>query len=210
VLSAAVWLGLRLGPGDPLFDQIAGLFLSAALVSFGGAYAVLPYVAGHAVDTHGWLSAGQMLNGLALAEATPGPLILVNTYTGFFAGWTAAEGGGTTQAILTGILATFYTFAPSFMLILAVAAHVERVTAIGWIRQALAGVTAAIVGVIANLAIYLGQAALLPDGSDTVLWPKAALFAALAGLALARGVAMHWLILTGAGAGLALHLAGAV
>ena len=104
VLVLAVWLTIRLSLGAAPFDDIASLFTSAAFVSFGGAYALLPYVADRAVETYGWLDAAQMLNGLALAEATPGPLILVNTYAGYFAGHGAGQGW------LTALLATFYTF----------------------------------------------------------------------------------------------------
>ena len=185
-------------------DEVAGLFTSAAFVSFGGAYALLPYVAEQAVETYGWLSAEQMLNGLALAEATPGPLILVNTYAGFFAGW---PGDG----VATAVLATFFTFAPSFTLILAGAPYVEALAGRRWIRRALAGVSAAVVGVILNLALYLGMAALFPDGLAAPEWPKIALLAGFAALALGwRGVPMQVLVAGGAGAGLALHALGLI
>ena len=128
------------------FHDVPILFTTAALVTFGGAYAVLPFVAGQAVDVYGWLTAEAMLNGLAIAEATPGPLILVNTYTGFFAGWSveqSASGG-----VYAAAMATFFAFAPSFALILAFAPAVERISEIPWARRALAGVSAAVVGVI--------------------------------------------------------------
>ncbi|MEL6264430.1 MAG: chromate efflux transporter, partial [Pseudomonadota bacterium] len=102
--------------GAALAGDIAFLFSTAAFVSFGGAYALLPYVADRAVETYGWLSAADMLNGLAIAEATPGPLILVTTYAGFFAGWDGPGDG--VAGLAAGSLATLYTFAPSFMLIL--------------------------------------------------------------------------------------------
>ncbi|MEM6423105.1 MAG: chromate efflux transporter, partial [Pseudomonadota bacterium] len=171
-----VYAVIRLAGGSDPFDGVAELFTSAAFVSFGGAYALLPYVADRAVEAYGWLNAEQMLNGLAIAEATPGPLILVTTYAGFFAGWTASEGAVAT-AMLAGGLATFYTFAPSFMLILTFAPIVERVQNVPWARRALAGVSAAVVGVIANLAVYLAEAAFLPTGLADPAWAKIALFA---------------------------------
>jgi chromate transporter len=158
------------------------------------------------VEKYAWLSAAEMLNGLAIAEATPGPLILVNTYAGFFAGWSA--GGTAPLGALTAVLATFYTFAPSFMLILAFAPAVERLHRIAWARQALAGVSAAVVGVIANLAVYLAEAAFLPQGVAAPEWAKIALFALAMALVLTRRPPVLWLVGGGAAAGLALHAAG--
>ncbi|MEO1459492.1 MAG: chromate efflux transporter [Pseudomonadota bacterium] len=169
---ALVWAGFGWQP----FADVAELFTTAAFVSFGGAYALLPYVADRAVESFGWLTPAEMLNGLAIAEATPGPLILVNTYAGFFAGWSATGEGA--MGAFTAVLATFYTFAPSFMLILAFAPVVERIDSVPWARRALAGVSAAVVGVIANLAVYLAEAAFLPDGPSNPAWAKLALFAA--------------------------------
>ncbi|MEM8869547.1 MAG: chromate efflux transporter [Pseudomonadota bacterium] len=192
----AVWLSVRMSLGPDPFDGVAALFTSAAFVSFGGAYALLPYVADRAVETYGWLSATQMLNGLAIAEATPGPLILVNTYAGFFAGWSQGTG------VITAMLATFYTFAPSFMLILAVAPYVEAVERQPVLRRALAGVSTAVVGVILNLAVYLGTASLLPSGLGTLEVPKLLLLLAFAALALWRNPPMHVLVGLGALAGI--------
>ncbi|MEO1314453.1 MAG: chromate transporter, partial [Pseudomonadota bacterium] len=197
-LILAVWLLVRASFGAEPFDGVATLFTSAAFVSFGGAYALLPYVADRAVETYGWLSATQMLNGLAIAEATPGPLILVNTYAGFFAGWGVGSG------VLTASLATFYTFAPSFMLILAVAPYVTAVEGQPVLRRALAGVSTAVVGVILNLAVYLGVAALMPAGPDSLAWPKLVLLAGFAALTLWRNPPMHVLVGLGALAGLGL------
>ena len=203
-LIAGVWAAVRATLGAVPFDGIATLFTTAAFVSFGGAYALLPYVADRAVETYGWLTAAQMLNGLAIAEATPGPLILVTTYAGFFAGWESGQG------VLTAALATFYTFAPSFMLILAVAPHVSAVEGQPLLRRALAGVSAAVVGVVLNLAVYLGEAALFPAGWQAPEWPKLALLAAFAALAAWRAPAMHWMVALGAAAGLGLLAAGAI
>lgn len=203
-LIAAVWLGIRTALGPEPYDGIAALFTSAAFVSFGGAYALLPYVADRAVETYGWLNAAQMLNGLAIAEATPGPLILVNTYAGFFAGW--PDGNG----VLTASLATFYTFAPSFMLILALAPYVTAVERQPLIRRALAGVSAAVVGVVLNLGVYLAQAALIPEGLASLQMPKLVLLVGFAALALWRPVPMHWMVVLGAGLGFSLHAAGVI
>ncbi|MEM9059653.1 MAG: chromate efflux transporter [Pseudomonadota bacterium] len=191
--------------GDP-FNDVAALFTTAALVTFGGAYAVLPFVADQAVETYAWLSPAEMLNGLAIAEATPGPLILVNTYAGYFAGWSAAPefASGAT----TALLATAYTFAPSFALILAFAPAVERLYSIPLARRLLNGVSAAVVGVIANLAVYLAEAAFMPNGLATPEWLKIALF----GLALIAVFVLRAGMLTlvggGIAAGFALHLGG--
>ncbi len=177
-LVIAVFTTVSLTLGRDPFQDVAELFTTAAFVTFGGAYAVLPFVAENAVEQYGWLSAAQMLNGLAIAEATPGPLILVNTYAGFFAGWSdPGTGGGTGAAgATTAALATFYTFAPSFMLILAFAPVVERGQNVAWARRALAGVSAAVVGVILNLALYLAEASFFPSGLDAPEWAKLGLF----------------------------------
>ncbi len=156
----AIWLaplGLvlaTLGPEHVLWD--VGLFFSKlAVVTFGGAYAVLAYMAQQAVETYGWLAPGEMADGLGLAETTPGPLIMVTQFTGFLAGWRAPE---PFAPLLAGILAagltTWVTFAPCFLWIFALAPWMERLKAAPRIRAGLAAVTAAVVGVIANLALW--------------------------------------------------------
>lgn len=202
-LIVAVYAGLRLAGGQGVLDEVAVLFTTAALVTFGGAYAVLPFVAGQAVDTYGWLTPEAMLNGLAIAEATPGPLILVNTYAGFFAGWSVS--GTAAAGIMTGALATFYTFAPSFALILAFAPAVERLYEIPWARRALGGISAAVVGVIANLALYLAEAAFLPAGWGEPAWVKIGLFAAAVAIVFGLRPGMTALVGGGILAGLGLH-----
>jgi chromate transporter len=210
-LAAATYGVVRFSFGADPFDGVAELFSSAAFVSFGGAYALLPYVADRAVESFGWLNAEQMLNGLALAESTPGPLILVNVYAGFFAGWSDPAGmAPATAAMLTGALACFYTFAPSFMMILALAPYVERAQQIAWARRALAGVSAAVVGVILNLAVYLGEAAFFPTGLDSASWPKIALCAGFFALSFIRPLSMLTLVGLGAASGLALGALGLV
>jgi chromate transporter len=121
-----------------------------AVVTFGGAYAVLAYVAQQAVETYGWLTAADMLAGLGLAETTPGPLILVLQFVGFLAGAPQGIWGG----ILGSLLALWVTFAPCFAWIFLGAPFVERLHAEPRLKAALAGVTAAVVGVIANLALW--------------------------------------------------------
>jgi len=145
---------------DPFVDVIQ-LFTTAAFVTFGGAYAVLPYIADAGVNTYGWLTPPEMINGLALAETTPGPLILVTTYVGFFAGWKAA---GIGFAVLAALLTTFVTFLPSFLFIIAGAPYIEALQAKAWARNALGAITAAVVGVIFNLAVFFGEAALIQNG----------------------------------------------
>lgn len=206
VLGICVYLGNRsLAGGDP-YDGVAVLFTTAALVTFGGAYAVLPYVAGQAVEVYQWLSPEQMLNGLAIAEATPGPLILVNTYAGFFAGWSDVARFG--AGAHTAVMATFFTFLPSFALILAFAPAVERIQNVPWARRALAGVSAAVVGVIANLVLFLAEASFLPDGVSDPHWVKIALFAIALGLVFGLKAGMLKLVGFGIAAGIGLHVVG--
>ena len=145
-----------------------GLFFSqAAVVTFGGAYAVLPYVAQQAVETHGWLSSSQMISGLALAETTPGPLIMVLQFVGFVGGW---QNPGTLSpaaaAVLCAALTTWVTFLPSFLFIFAGGPHVQKLTALPWLSGALSGITAAVVGVVLNLAVHFTRHALWPCGGS--------------------------------------------
>lgn len=204
LLVALVWGAVRVLGGPDPFDAVAELFLSAALVTFGGAYAVLPYVADRAVGTHGWLTGAEMLNGLALAESTPGPLILVNMYAGFHAGWEI----GPATAILTAWLACFYTFAPSFALILASAPYIDAMQRAAAARRALAGVSAAVVGVILNLAVWLAVEAIFAAGWTAPDWPKLVLLAAFGVLAWWRNPPLLQMLGLGAAAGLGLFVAG--
>ena len=161
---AAVWLVLWLapvalllwlrGPAD-VFGQIAVFFSKMALVTFGGAYAVLAYVAQQAVETYGWLTPREMLDGLGMAETTPGPLIMVLQFVGFLA---AHRDPGTLPPMLAGtlggLLATWVTFTPCFLWIFLGAPFVERLRGNRAIAGALAAITAAVVGVILNLALW--------------------------------------------------------
>jgi chromate transporter len=153
VLPTAVLLAM-LGP-DNRFTDIASFFSRMAVVTFGGAYAVLAYVGQAAVDGYGWLTATEMLDGLGLAETTPGPLIMVTQFVGFLAGF--REPGALSPlwgGVLGGLLTTWVTFVPCFLWIFAGAPHVERLRANAALSSALAAITAAVVGVILNLAIW--------------------------------------------------------
>src|SRR5207247_108738 len=154
------------GVSTPLAQM--GLFFSkAALLTFGGAYAMLPYVYQGAVETYEWLTPTQMIDGLALGETTPGPLIMIVAFVGFVGGWTKMLFGPQSLA-LAGIAgacaATFFTFLPSFFFILAGGPLVE--TTHGQLRftAPLTGITAAVVGVIVNLAVFFALHVLWPSG----------------------------------------------
>jgi chromate transporter len=155
-----VWLGpvaallLILGP-DHVFADIAVFFSQMAVVTFGGAYAVLAYVAQEAVQGYGWLTPGEMLDGLALAETTPGPLILVLQFVGFLGAYHAPSALAPWLAgALASLITLWVTFAPCFLWIFLGAPYVERVRAVPALNGALATITAAVVGVILNLALW--------------------------------------------------------
>jgi chromate transport protein ChrA len=151
--------------GSSLWTAIYLFFTKAALVTFGGAYAVLGYVTNQLVDKLAWVTADQSVAGLALAETTPGPLIIVLQFMGFMAGWN--QPGPLSplgSALLAGALATWATFLPSFLFILLGAPYVERLTGNARIEGALGAITAAVVGVIATLVLLLAQVVVLPGG----------------------------------------------
>ena len=145
---------LTLGPSD-VFGQIAVFFSQMAVVTFGGAYAVLAYVAQAAVETYGWLRPGEMLDGLGMAETTPGPLIMVVQFVGFMG---AFRSPGSLPPLLAGalggMLTTWVTFVPCFMWIFAGAPFVETLRGNRALAAALAAITAAVVGVVLNLAVW--------------------------------------------------------
>jgi chromate transporter len=161
---ASIWLLLWLTPVAALlltlgsasvFSQIAVFFSKMAMVTFGGAYAVLAYVAQQAVENYGWLKPGEMLDGLGMAETTPGPLIMVLQFVGFMAAFRAPGALPPLAAgALGGLLATWVTFAPCFLWIFLGAPYVERLRGNKALSAALAAITAAVVGVILNLAIW--------------------------------------------------------
>jgi chromate transporter len=173
--SLAIWLvpvGTLVAVGGVAGD-LAGFFTAAALVTFGGAYAVLPFVANQAVNHYAWLSSKDMVAGLALGESTPGPLIMVNTFVGFLAGYHVE--GGLGWGVLGATIATLATFVPSFVFIIAGAPLIDRIRMAGAFASALTGVTIAVVGVIAALAVFVGRHALVVDDRpDWVLTPLAA------------------------------------
>lgn len=154
VLWAALWLAplpvLAL-TGQTLLFEIGAFFAKLAVLTFGGAYAVLAWMAQEVVQTRGWLEAPQMIDALGLAETTPGPLILV---TQFVAQLTGHQAGGPWLGLAAGAVTLWMTFVPCFLWIFAGAPHVEALTARPRLRGALAAITAAVVGVIANLSLW--------------------------------------------------------
>jgi chromate transporter len=152
---------------------MAWFFSKAALLTFGGAYAVLPYVYQGAVETYGWLTPVQMVDGLALGETTPGPLIMVVAFVGFVGGWTRQIFGPNALG-LAGVAAacvvTFFTFLPSFMFILAGGPVVESTHGQLRFTAPLTGITAAVVGVIVNLALFFAWHVFLPRGWTASQW----------------------------------------
>jgi chromate transporter len=169
--------------------QMGWFFTKAALLTFGGAYAVLPYVYQGAVETHQWLSGPQMIDGLALGETTPGPLIMVVAFVGFVGGW-LKQVLGPDALFLGGALAatvvTFFTFLPSFVFILAGGPLVEATHGKLGFTAPLSAITAAVVGVILNLALFFAYHVLWPQGFGARFDAFSALIAAGAALALFR------------------------
>jgi chromate transporter len=169
--------------------QMAWFFSKAALLTFGGAYAVLPYVFQGAVEHYGWLTTLQMMDGLALGETTPGPLIMVVAFVGFVGGWTMevlGPGATATGAVLAAGIVTFFTFLPSFLFILTGAPFIESTHGQLRFTAPLTGITAAVVGVIVNLAVFFAVHVWWPDGlGGRFDWP-AVVIAMAAFVALAR------------------------
>lgn len=183
-------------------------FSKAALVTFGGAYAALAYVTQTVVSTYGWLSSAQAIDGLALAETTPGPLIMVLQFIGFMAAWNEPQGmGQMASAVLGALITTYVTFLPSFVFIFSGAPYVEKLRRNQRLTSALSGITAAVVGVILNLALVFGAAVVWPNGfASSPDWFALALSAATM-IALVRFKAeVLWVIAVGIIAGLARYL----
>ena len=162
VVGMTLWLtptvGLIVALGrEHVFSQVATFFSTMAVVTFGGAYAVLSYVAQQGVERYGWLQPGEMLDGLGMAETTPGPLIQVVQFVAFLAAFRDPGGMGPYQAALVAsLLATWVTFVPCFVWIFLGAPYVESLRGNRWAQGALASITAAVVGVIMNLAVWFG------------------------------------------------------
>ena len=157
-------VGILFGTGHTIFRE--GIFFSkAAVVTFGGAYAVLPYVAQHAVEQFGWLKPGQMMDGLGLAETTPGPLIMVLQFVGFMGGWNQpGQLSPLLAATIGALITTWVTFIPSFLWVFLGGPHIEQLRGNKRITMALSAVTAAVVGVVLNLAVWFALHVMHPQG----------------------------------------------
>lgn len=170
-------------------------FTQAAFVTFGGAYAVLAYVNQAAVNSYGWITATQAIDGFALAETTPGPLIMVLQFIGFMTGWNAGAENQTAFAVVCALLTTFATFLPSFMFIFLGAPFIERLRGNERLNEALQGVTAAVVGVILNLALIFG-ATVIFKGNE-VSWFALALTILAFFVLLKFKIDVLWIVLAG-------------
>jgi chromate transporter len=226
VLTAVVWGLLWLGPVALLililgphhvFSAVALFFSKLAVVTFGGAYAVLAYMAQQAVETYGWLSASEMVDGLGLAETTPGPLILVTEFVAYLAGHRLA--GGVMGGIAAAVIALWVTFTPTFLMIFVAAPYIERLRTLPWLAGALSAITAAVVGVILNLTVWFAVHVLFGRVHEVMLGPIRAtlpdiasaklssilllLFAGLLLFGLRLGIG--WTLVISAGLGLAFQ-----
>jgi chromate transporter len=234
VRIAAIWLALWLtpvlalliflGPQD-VFSQIAAFFSKMAMVTFGGAYAVLAYVAQQAVQHYGWLKPTEMLNGLGMAETTPGPLIMVLQFVGFIAAY--RDPGALSPLVagtLGGLLATWVTFTPCFLWIFVGAPFIEDLRGVAALNSALAAITAAVVGVVLNLALWFAIHSIFGATIPLSVWPLAFDAPVLSsldpwalGLSIAAAVAifdLKWGVIptlaSSCAAGVVLHFVGAV
>ena len=176
-LGLSLWFSpllliLALHGPDSVYLAVGGFFSKAAVVTFGGAYSVLAYVAQEAVETFGWLQPGEMLDGLAMAETTPGPLIMVVQFVGFMA---AYRDPGTLPPMVAGTLGaaltTWVTFVPCFLWIFLGAPYVEALRGNRAVSSALSAITAAVVGVVLNLAVWFGIHTLFTEQTTSVLGP---------------------------------------
>jgi chromate transporter len=158
-----VLLGLWRGWNDTFID-IGFLFSKAAVVTFGGAYAVLGYIGQQAVNHYHWITPEQMMDGLGLAETTPGPLIMVNQFVGYLAGYYHAQGlSPSLGGAIGGLLTTWVTFIPSFMMIFLLAPYIEKLRKNKKLETALSAITASVVGVVLNLAVFFTHHTLVPN-----------------------------------------------
>lgn len=212
---AVILLLMPEGPVASLLLAIGVFFSKLAVVTFGGAYAVLAYMAQDVVTNLGWLSATEMMDGLGLAETTPGPLILVTQFVGFVAGY---HQGGLGLALAAGAITLWVTFVPCFLWIFAGAPYVERVAAQPRLSAALSAITAAVVGVILNLSLWFALHVLFAGVTEhragpLILWTpdlatlrwEAALLIALSGYLLLRlHLGIGWVLAISAVAALAL------
>jgi len=232
--TALLWLALwlvpvialvvALGP-DHIFSRIATFFSAMAMVTFGGAYAVLAYVAQQAVENYGWLGPSEMLDGLGMAETTPGPLIMVLQFVGFLGAYRDAGGlDPLWAATLGGLLATWVTFTPCFLWIFLGAPFIERLRGNAAVSGALSAITAAVVGVVLNLALWFALHSLFratvpvsagpirfdaPVLASIDLWALALSVAAAIAVFVLRAGVIATLLATSA-AGVGLHFAGLI
>ena len=194
--------------------QMGWFFTKAALLTFGGAYAVLPYVYQGAVEQFQWVTPAQMIDGLALGETTPGPLIMVVAFVAFVGAWTQAIFGPESLAAagaIAAIVTTFFTFLPSFVFIFAGAPFIETTHGNLRFTAPLTGITAAVVGVIANLAVFFAWHVLWPGGFDGAFDWASAVLGAAAFVALFRfKIGIMPVVGAAALAGLAITLAQSV
>ncbi|MBM6596407.1 chromate efflux transporter [Microvirga pudoricolor] len=230
VVCLSLWLVpvatllVMLGP-DNVFSRIATFFSTMAVVTFGGAYAVLAYVAQQAVETYGWLQPGEMLDGLGMAETTPGPLVMVLQFVGFMGAFRdPGELSPLIAGILGGLLATWVTFLPCFLFIFLGAPFIEKLRGNRFLHGALSAITAAVVGVILDLAIWFAVHTLFQQTVsitgfglrfDAPVPASLDLWALL--LSAASLIAVFWLragmlvtLLGSSAAGVALYLLGAI
>jgi chromate transporter len=193
---AAAWLSIWLIPlvavvlvfgPQHVLSQIAWFFSVLAVVTFGGAYAVLAYVAQAAVQGYGWLDAGEMLDGLGLAETTNGPLILVTEFVGYLAAYRFGGGEPLWTGVLGAAITLWATFAPCFLWIFVGAPYVEWLNAQPRLKSALAAVTAAVVGVILNLTVWFALHVLFGNAAERFVGPLRLLLPDLASI---NGVAL--------------------
>lgn len=214
VIGLLLWL-LPMGLLTALYGwhgtltQMGWFFTKAALLTFGGAYAVLPYVYQGAVGYYGWLTPTQMIDGLALGETTPGPLIMVVAFVGFIGAY-AGQVFGTDQLFLAGavaaMLVTWFTFLPSFLFILAGGPLVESTRGELRFTAPLTAITAAVVGVVLNLAVFFGYHVLWPQGfSGQFDWPCALIALAAMGALFRFKLGVIQVLLAGALAGLSIQ-----
>ncbi len=197
----SIWISLGY---DNTLTQIGLFFTKAAFVTFGGAYAVLSYITDFAVSS-GWLSTEQMMVGLGLAESTPGPLIMVTQYAGFLAAWNLPGGiQPLTAAIFGALVTTYVTFLPCFFFIFAGAPFIEATAGNQRLQAALTGITAAVVGVVLNLAVWFGLKVIWPNGTTDLFAMGAAIISLV--LMVKFHLPIHWLVPAGAVAGVIRQL----
>ncbi len=228
--TAGLWLLIWILPlltvafvfgGDHVLTALGLFFSKLAVVTFGGAYAVLAYMTQEVVQNHGWLDAGEMLDGLGLAETTNGPLILVTEFVGYLAAYRFGGGPPLLMGLLGALVTLWATFAPCFLFVFTGAPFIDRLQHAPKLRGALAGVTAAVVGVILNLSVwfglhvFFGQVEARPWGPMT-LWipdvstidPLAVALAMVAAVALLRlHLGLAWTLAFTGGLALLWHLA---